>query len=107
MPRVVENVHDRLPADSALAIGLARLWTKGDKPFFQLITENKDTPKQVHLSSQNSINWVLDPSHLGRSFCISHRLHRLAATPYDKARGHAFLLTKNKVAEGTETMLVL
>ena len=48
--RVVEKVHDRLPADSALAIGLARLWTKGDKPFFQLITENKDTPKQVRLS---------------------------------------------------------
>jgi hypothetical protein len=47
MPRVVENVHDRLPADSALAVALARLWTKGDKPFFQIITENKDTPKQV------------------------------------------------------------
>ena len=49
MPRVVENVHDRLPADSALAIGLARLWTKGEKPFFQLVTENKDTPKQVRM----------------------------------------------------------
>lgn len=57
MPRVVENVHDRLPADSALAVGLARLWAKGDKPFFQLITENKDTPKQVYSSFEASVSW--------------------------------------------------
>lgn len=48
--RIVENVTDRLPKDSALAAGLARVWSKGEKPFFQLITENEDTPKQVRLA---------------------------------------------------------
>lgn len=47
MGRIVENVYDRLPKDSAVAAGLARVWSKGEKPFFQLITENEDTPKQV------------------------------------------------------------
>lgn len=47
MGRIVENVTDRLPKDSALAAGLSRVWSKGEKPFFQLITENEDTPKQV------------------------------------------------------------
>ena len=47
MPRLVENPADRLPPDSPIALSLGRVWSKGDKGFFQLITENNDTPKQV------------------------------------------------------------
>jgi hypothetical protein len=47
LPRIVENPADRLPVDSPMAISLARVWSKGEKGYFQLITENNDTPKQV------------------------------------------------------------
>ena len=47
MPRLVENPSDRLPADNVVAHSLARLGAKGEKGYFQLITENNDTPKQV------------------------------------------------------------
>lgn len=47
LPRLVENVADRLAPDSPLAASLARLPVKGEKGYFQLITENNDTPKQV------------------------------------------------------------
>lgn len=47
MPRLVENPLDRMPADSSLALSLARLGVKGERGYFQLITENNDTPKQV------------------------------------------------------------
>ena len=47
MPRLVENPLDRMPADSPVALTLARLGAKGERGYFQLITENNDTPKQV------------------------------------------------------------
>lgn len=48
MPRLVENPGDRLGSSSPIAVALARLGpAKGERPFFQLVTENNDTPKQV------------------------------------------------------------
>jgi dynein heavy chain, axonemal len=47
LPRVVENITDRVLPESPIAMSLARLAKKGEKGYFQLITENNDTPKQV------------------------------------------------------------
>lgn len=85
MGRIVENVTDRLPKDSALAAGLARVWSKGEKPFFQLITENEDTPKQV----RNALwAFVLDRRRRVASFSsiilllsLWHLISRLSKPP--------------------------
>ena len=51
MPRLVENANDRLPVDNPVAQALARMRpVQGEKSYFQLITENNDTPKQARLA---------------------------------------------------------
>lgn len=47
MPRLVEYPSDRLPAHSPLAASLASVNAPDGRLYFQLITDNEDTPKQV------------------------------------------------------------
>ena len=72
MPRLVENPSDRLPADNVVAHSLARLGAKGEKGYFQLITENNDTPKQVTDIIKGVTNIVLkvQPSPLLAGSCL-------------------------------------